>query len=333
MESSLSMIVLASQEHGKEFLFVKPFTPAMWAASGGVLLYTVFVVWALEHGQNEEFSGRLPRQLSTALWFTFSSLFFTHREKVHDSLARIVLVVWFFVALILTQSYTASLTSMLTIHNIKSSVITIESVRTQNHPNGCDSETFVCDYLVDVLGFHREQIHNLNDPSSYADHLQNKTITALFLESPYEKAFFKKHCQGYVYVNTPLPYRFGGFGFVFQKNSSLADTFSEAILKLSENGNLSDLQHNEFASGCVTDGDNTTTTLDPTTPSLGFGSFWVLYVVSISTSTCCLAVAFLFFRRKHGNIRNESRDIMRSPTVEMNRSRELFYKQMLWFHF
>ncbi|KAI4312981.1 hypothetical protein MLD38_037764 [Melastoma candidum] len=222
---------------------------------------------------------------------------------------------------------------MLTIHNIKSSVITIESVRTQNHPNGCDSETFVCDYLVDVLGFHREQIHNLNDPSSYADHLQNKTITALFLESPYEKAFFKKHCQGYVYVNTPLPYRFGGFGFVFQKNSSLADTFSEAILKLSENGNLSDLQHNEFASGCVTDGDNTTTTLDPTTPSLGFGSFWVLYVVSISTSTCCLAVAFLFFRRKHGNIRNESRDIMRSPTVEMNRSRELFYKQMLWFHF
>ncbi|KAI4371030.1 hypothetical protein MLD38_019307 [Melastoma candidum] len=320
MESSLSMIVLAKPEHGKRFLFAKPFTPTMWAASGGVLLYTVFVVWALEHGHNGEFSGPPTQQLSTALWFTFSSLFFAQREQVHHTFSRIVLVVWFFVALILTQSYTASLTSMLTLQNIKPSVTTIESLRSNNAPVGCDPKTFVCNYLVNVLHFRQGQIRGITNTSNYVDHFRSGNISALFLESPYEKAFFKNHCQGF--INTPLPYRFGGFGFAFPKNSSLADAFSEAILKLSENGNLSTLQHNQFAPGCITDGDNTTTIHDSTPPSLGLSSFWVLYVVSISTSTCCLLVSCLCFWRKHGYLRSKGGRVISSPTVEPGTSRD-----------
>lgn len=119
---------------------------------------------------------------------------------------------WFFVALILTQSYTASLSSMLTLQNIKPSTITIEWLRANNAPVGCDNETFVCNYLINVLKFDSHNIRGISNTSSYDDHFKNRSISALFLEKPYEKAFFMLYCKGY--VSTTLPYRFGGFGFV-----------------------------------------------------------------------------------------------------------------------
>ena len=44
---------------------------------------------------------------------------FAHREKVVSNSARFVVIIWCFVVLILTQSYTASLTSMLTVQQLR----------------------------------------------------------------------------------------------------------------------------------------------------------------------------------------------------------------------
>ncbi|KAI4329829.1 hypothetical protein MLD38_028172 [Melastoma candidum] len=93
-------------------------------------------------------------------------------------------------------SYTESLTSMLTLQNIKTRVTTIASLRENGDIVGCDPNTFVCNYLVNVLNFTEDQTLNLSNTSSYSDHIQNKSIAALFLEDPYEKAFFTDHCQG-----------------------------------------------------------------------------------------------------------------------------------------
>jgi len=72
-ESGLSMIVpMKSGESA--WMFMKPFTWELWLVTGAILIYTMFVVWYLERERNPEF------QLSTALWFTFSSLFFAHSE-------------------------------------------------------------------------------------------------------------------------------------------------------------------------------------------------------------------------------------------------------------
>ncbi|KAI3823964.1 hypothetical protein L1987_05413 [Smallanthus sonchifolius] len=80
IESGYSMVVPVKSETQKAWKFMKPFTIEMWLATLCILLYTMFVVWFMEHQVNREFRGPWNDQLGTALWFTFSSLFFSHSK-------------------------------------------------------------------------------------------------------------------------------------------------------------------------------------------------------------------------------------------------------------
>uniref|UniRef100_A0A251UBK5 Putative ionotropic glutamate receptor n=1 Tax=Helianthus annuus TaxID=4232 RepID=A0A251UBK5_HELAN len=53
-------------------------------------------------------------------------------DKLHSNLSRMVVVVWLFVALIITQSYTASFTSMLTAQRLEPTITNIEVLRNTN---------------------------------------------------------------------------------------------------------------------------------------------------------------------------------------------------------
>ncbi|CAL5408911.1 unnamed protein product [Camellia sinensis] len=77
IESRLTMIVTAKPEAQKAWMFLRPFTKEMWVFTSVILFYTVFIVWLLERQSNPEFEGPWRNQLATALWFTYSSLFFT----------------------------------------------------------------------------------------------------------------------------------------------------------------------------------------------------------------------------------------------------------------
>ena len=79
IESGVAMIAPAKPV-GSAFMFTKPFTWDMWLVTSAILIYTVLIVWLLEHQSNPEFSGSWRNQISTALWFTFSSLFFAHSK-------------------------------------------------------------------------------------------------------------------------------------------------------------------------------------------------------------------------------------------------------------
>ena len=78
-ESALSTVVPSKPSH-KAWIFLDPFTWGMWLATGAILIYTMFIVWFLEHRSNPEFSGAWKDQLGNALWFTCSSLFLAHSK-------------------------------------------------------------------------------------------------------------------------------------------------------------------------------------------------------------------------------------------------------------
>jgi ionotropic glutamate receptor len=78
-ESGLTMIVPMKTKESA-WMFMKPFTWELWMVSYAILIYTMLVVWYLEREPNPEFHGNWKLQLSTAVWFTFSSLFFAHSE-------------------------------------------------------------------------------------------------------------------------------------------------------------------------------------------------------------------------------------------------------------
>ncbi|KAK6124225.1 hypothetical protein DH2020_042061 [Rehmannia glutinosa] len=217
-ESGLTMVVtVKSQAQNKAWIFVQPFTGEMWAITGAILLYTVLIVWLLERQLNPEYEGRWWNQLNTALWFTCSSLFFAHREKVYNNYTRIVVLVWLFVVLALTSSYTANLSSLLTVPRLVPSVSGIQWLKDKNAKIGCDGDSFVRKYLENVLGFHPDNIKNISSQYDYPKEFESGNITAAFLELPYQKAFLNYYCEGYIVsgnTSSAVGDRFGGLGFV-----------------------------------------------------------------------------------------------------------------------
>ncbi|KAH7544923.1 hypothetical protein FEM48_Zijuj01G0037400 [Ziziphus jujuba var. spinosa] len=287
-ESGLSLIVPV-KPRGSAFLIVKPFTWEMWMTSVIIFLYTMFVVWFLEHPNNPEFGGTWKNQIGTTLWFTFSSLFFAHREKINSNLTRVVVVMWLVLVFVLTSSYTANLSSMLTVQQLKPDVGQLKG----NSKVGCDGDSFVKQHLVEVLGFKAENVIEFPNGTLYHEMLQKKKIAAAFLELPHQKVFLNKYCNGYTAV-TRGSYRFGGLGFVFQKGSPIARDFSEGILSLSEKGVLKELE-NQWLTPTKECSINETS--EP--KSLRLQNFWILYLLSGIISAICFLLSFLRLRRQY----------------------------------
>ncbi|XP_040363244.1 glutamate receptor 2.9 [Rosa chinensis] len=291
IESGLSMIVQEKNEQ-LTWMFIKPLTWEMWAASGGVLVYTMLIIWFLERPSNPEFSGPLKNQIGTATWFAFTSLFFSHREKIHNNLTRVVVVMWLFVVLILTSSYTANLSSMLTIQRLKPNVTDIEMLKRTNSKVGLDGDSFVVTYMERVLQFNSQNIITISNEFNYTEAFKNGSISAAFLELPYAKVFMNHYCKGYT-ATTPT-FRFGGLGFIFQKCSPIARDFTKAILELLEDGELKSLEDTWLTPN--RDCPNNASSDVP--DSLSVKNFMGLYVISSATSTICLLLSFTILLKK-----------------------------------
>ncbi|XP_031252840.1 glutamate receptor 2.7-like [Pistacia vera] len=290
-ESGLSMIVPAKSKNSM-WMFLRPFTFEMWVATIATFIYTMFIVWIMEHQSNPDFRGPWKNQISNTLWFTFSSVFYAHKEKIYGNLSRVVVILWLFVVFILTASYTASLSSLLTVQRLEPTVTDTEFLKRNNLTVGCVNDSFVKSYLTTVF-----DITNINAfdniETNYVQELESKNIAALFLEVPYEKVFFKKYCKGYTTTET---YRFGGFGFAFQRGSPIALDFSRAILELSEHGEIKPIEDDWFAPSpdCSANESNIKT------ENLTLHSFWGLYLVYGIVSLICF---LLFIIRLWNNYR------------------------------
>ncbi|WJZ96469.1 hypothetical protein VitviT2T_015154 [Vitis vinifera] len=229
-ESGLVIVQVTSEEPHKAWMFLKPFTRKMWVTTGALLVYTMFIVWAMEYqSNNPAFRGPWRSQLGTALWFTFSSLFFAHRETIRSNITRVVIVVWLFVVFILTSSYTASLSSMLTVRRLDSNVMDIEWLKATRSVVGCNGASFVRKFLENVTKFEAADIKNISSQYQYPGEFHSGNISAAFLELPYAKIFTSQFCKNYT-AGQPLN-RFGGLGFVSSNSNSSPFAFTKFFLQ------------------------------------------------------------------------------------------------------
>ena len=122
---------------------------------------------------------------------------------------------WLFLVFVLTASYTANLSSMLTIQRMEPSITSIELLKRNNLTVGYDKGTFVGNYLEEVLNFNSTNIKEIDSEEEYITEFESKGISAAFLEAPYAKVFLHRYCKGYIAdTSHTATYRFGGFGFV-----------------------------------------------------------------------------------------------------------------------
>ncbi|GAB4831367.1 hypothetical protein Ancab_005380 [Ancistrocladus abbreviatus] len=176
---------------------------------------------------------------------------------------------------------------MLTVPLLKPKIEDIGWLKANDKQVGCDGKSFVWAYLTKVLGFEAKNIRNVSNQYYYPDLLNNGTIAAAFLRLPFEKVFLDEYCGTFTHTNFTL--RFGGLGFVFPKGSPLVADVSKAILKLSENGVLQQLEGKWFSPPLDCALSNTNTDVE----SLNIQDFWVLYLFSGATSMTCFLLFFI----------------------------------------
>ncbi|CAI0438638.1 unnamed protein product [Linum tenue] len=211
-ESGVSMVVPVRPDGSKNaWLFLKPLTWDLWMTTFLFFLFIGFVVWVLEHRISKDFRGPPSHQAGTSLWFSFSTMVFAHRENVVSNLARTVVIIWCFVVLILTQSYTASFTSLLTVQRLQPTVTDINELLRKGEFVGYQDGSFVVG-LLKRIGFRDDRLVPY-DNSDHCDTLFGQgRIAAAFDEIPYIKLFLAKHCSKY--MMTDPSYKTDGFGFV-----------------------------------------------------------------------------------------------------------------------
>ena len=125
-----------------------------------------------------------------------------------STLGRMVVFIWLFVVLIVNSSYTASLTSILTVQQLQTPISGIESLTIGNELIGFPVGSYIEDYLVKELNIPRSRLVSLGTSEEYADKLVSRAVAAIVDERPYVDLFLSKHCSfqvvGQELTNSPM---------------------------------------------------------------------------------------------------------------------------------
>ncbi|KAK6120624.1 hypothetical protein DH2020_045636 [Rehmannia glutinosa] len=220
------------------WVFMKPFTPELWCATAASFVIIAVVIWMLEHLVNDDFRGPPRRQLRTMFLFSFSILFKAN---------------------LITSSYTASLSSILTVEQLSTCITGLDSLISSGLPIGYQVGSFAYSYMINSLNIHPSRLVSLGSPKEYESALRrgptNGGVAAIVDEIPYVELFLSKQTD---FGIVGQPFTKSGWGFAFQKNSPLAIDITVR-------------QHNRYKR----------THTDPSSPGFSISSINVLFSQSV----------------------------------------------------
>ncbi|KAI3678653.1 hypothetical protein L6452_37954 [Arctium lappa] len=209
--TDIGLGILSRNADASMWIFMKPLSSDLWVVSGCFFILLGFVIWVFEHRTNEEFQG----------------------EKLQSNLSRFVVSVWMFVVLVLTSSYIATLSSLLTVEQI-------QLASRGNSIGYYPSSSPIYGFMVRNTDFDVTRMKPYSTAEEYADALSRGSkkggVDAIVDEIPYIKEFLTQYPSGYSMVVSEAVT--SGFGFAFPRGSLLAPEISSQIAKLREDGTL-----------------------------------------------------------------------------------------------
>ncbi|KAG0483946.1 hypothetical protein HPP92_012030 [Vanilla planifolia] len=201
-------------------------------------------------------------------------------DEVKSNLTKIVVSFWLFAVLILTSSYTASLSSMLTVQQLRPTATNVEDLIRSGTSIGYMGDLT----STDKQGIDKSRLKAYYSKEEFNDALSRGSshggVSAIIAETPYLKAFLSKYCNNYTMIG-PV-YKTNGFGFAFSKGSPLVNDISREMTRLS--GDIENL----FYKSMDECSNNSTVAVKE---RLAVGSFSGLFLITGLTS----AVALLLY--------------------------------------
>ena len=132
-----------------------------------------------------------------------------------SNLARFVMIIWLFVGLILTQSYTANLASLLTVQQLHPTVADIYDLQRNGDYVGYSKNSYVSRLLKEI-GFNESKLKSFRPMEEIDEALSkgsaNGGIAAFVDETTPMKLFLAKYCSKYTMIG-PI-FKNEGYGFV-----------------------------------------------------------------------------------------------------------------------
>ncbi|RLN12415.1 hypothetical protein C2845_PM09G05310 [Panicum miliaceum] len=186
--SGVSLLVLADNDSKPpiQWIFLKPLTKELWLTTVAFFFFTGFVVWAIEWPRNPVYyQGSSVAQFSTALAFS-------HCHMIRSPLSKVVVVIWCFAVLVLVQSYTANLSSMLTAKRLRPSVTGLDQLVSNGDNIGYQEGAFVQSFLRNK-GAKADKLRTFKNQTEYAEALRKGSekggASAIVDEIPYLSYF------------------------------------------------------------------------------------------------------------------------------------------------
>ncbi|KAJ4820655.1 glutamate receptor 2.2 [Rhynchospora pubera] len=285
-------VVVSKKLIPDRWTFLRPFPLKLWVVSVGFFFFTGITLWVIEHRSNPAFRGPVSEQTGRTFYFAFSTLVYAHDEKVTSNFSRFLLIIWFFTVFVLTQSYTASLTSILTVQQLQHPIAnSIAELRKNGEYVGYQTGSdFVSNLLIEKLHFKPTKLRSYSI-DNYEDALKNGSahggVGAIIDVEHYLYEILSRNCsEGYTKLGETFSTK--GFGFVFnQKGYLVKVALSEAIMNMSI-GWIEDKYFKDSRS-CT---HNDTQSGDTGYQILSIGSYSGLFIITGAVSSL-MAIIFL----------------------------------------
>ncbi|KAF8033611.1 hypothetical protein BT93_C0028 [Corymbia citriodora subsp. variegata] len=283
-ETEVGMIVpIETSRNPNMWIFIQPLKVDLWLVIGAFFVFTGCVTWKIEHNDNDEFKRPLAHQIGIAMWHSFSTPCFVQREKLISNLSKVVVIAWLFVVLILTSTYTANLSSILTVHWLQS----LPKGESIGFPfNSPADHTFLINQP-----FKKHSFYSLKKVEDYANALRdgshNGVVSVIIDEIPY--LFLSEYSAQYAMVH-PSCYGTKGFGF----GPPLVSDISSALAKMKEEGQLYLISQNWFQNHSLYTNQDSATKVT----RLDLYSFRGLFLITGITSSVAAMVFYKYVKKE-----------------------------------
>ncbi|KAM7252653.1 hypothetical protein ACFE04_008162 [Oxalis oulophora] len=308
-ESGVTMLVPIKKEKDM-WVVVKPFSWDLWLA---ILVVSVFIGCVLLVLERHNTTASIKRFVGVIFWLPVASVVSSQGEKVINNSSKFVLVVWLFLAVVLMQCYTASLSSMLTVNQLLPTYTSVDELKKGGYYVGYQAGSFV-EYtlLIKKLGFDRSKLRAYSTIEAYRDALSNGSknggVAAIFDEIPYIRMFLAKYGSDFMMAGST--YRTGGFGFAFPLNSTLVPPFSRAILNISDgNKMMDDLETKYFGHTLVPSNYQASSTPSSSSPLTAYNFGGLFIFVGFATLLALIVSENYIWRMPTGKAKEFSQRI------------------------
>lgn len=274
------------------FSYLRPFSFSLWILLFATSIYAGFLICLLERRENEAIQDKsIVSSLAMSSWYSIGTIM-GYGADFHSSTAagRLLTLGLYFLSLVLVATYTANLTSSLTISKFQSPISGIDDIKNGKIPFhrigirvGTSDEDF---YLREISGGIRNY-YPIRSRQEIFDALLNNLIDVYFMDNG-----VAEYVTNAIYCNLTLvgaEFDKGAFGIVVPKQWVYGEELDINILSLRESGVLDELKRKWFQTGSCPD---SSVTSKATTVEEMSGLFLTFAMITV------LSVLLLIWKRR-----------------------------------